>query len=567
MLLDFTFIVLLGAIGGITAKHFKQPAIIGYLLAGFAGSLFFPQLVKEKEAIDAIAQVGIAFLVFTLGIEFNIKRVSRVIKVAVIGGLLQIILSIGLYEGLLIIFGIAPYPALFISAGFALSSTAVVVKLLNEKKMLTSLPGEIMVAWLLVQDLSVVPILVFLPVFKNGLTMENAADIGLPILLSVILVAFVVTIGRKMTSLLLSKIARYNSQELLLLFTVSLCLLIAGFTQHIGLSYALGAFLAGVMIAESREQHAMFSEIRPLRDLFATIFFVSLALLVPAQTILPFLPFAFLVSIMVILVKFTVIAIIIWLFGYHTKVSFLVGVALIQVGEFAFVLVREGLRSEVITESMYALVLTVTIITIVLTPFIFNHGLVFYEHLRLQIKKKKPKLYGMIFSRGEFMNPLEELPYKDHVVLLGYGRMGKYIGRALTAASIPYVVVEFNHTLTKKLEEEGIPVVYGDPTDFDILDFAQTDHARAIIIAIPDLSTQLSVIVNARKLNRDIMIISRVHFEADQKILKSVGADYLIHPEFTASLATVEKILAKFNRKKDDIAGTISRLKIEHGTE
>lgn len=565
MLLDFTFVILLGVVGGVAAKYFKQPAIIGYLLAGFAGSLFFPQLVKQKEAIDAIAQIGVALLVFTLGIEFNIHRVSKVVKVAVFGGLLQIILSILLYEALLVAFGIPAYPALFISAGFALSSTAVVVKLLSEKKMLTSLPGEIMVAWLLVQDLSVVPLLVFLPIFKNGISAESAANVGIPIALSIILIAFVVTIGRKITTHIVSKIAIFNSQELLLLFTLSLCLLIAGLTQFIGLSYALGAFLAGVMIADSREQHAMFSEIRPLRDLFATVFFVSLALLVPAQTILPFLPFAFLVSILVIFVKFIIVAVLTWMFGYHTKVSFLVGVALIQVGEFAFVLVSEGLRNEIITESMYALVLTVTIITILLTPFVFTQGLLWYELVRRQIKRTKPKLYGLIFSRGEIRHELEELPYRDHVVLLGYGRMGKYIGHALAAVTIPYVVVEFNHALVKKLQTEQVPVVYGDPTDFDILDFAQVDHARAIIIAIPDLNTQLSVIVNARKLNRDIMILSRVHFEADQKILKSVGANYLIHPEFAASLTAIEKMLSLFHRKKEDVATVVTKLKIEHG--
>lgn len=567
MLLDFTFVILFGAVGGALAKYFKQPAIIGYLLAGFIGSLFFPQLVKEREAIDAIAQIGVALLVFTLGIEFNIHRVSRVVKVAVFGGISQIILSIALYEGLLLLFGIPLYPALFMSAGFALSSTAVVVKLLHEKKMLTSLPGEIMVAWLLVQDLMVVPLLIFLPVFKNGISMGSAAQIATPIILAIILIICVLTWGRKITAILLAKIAKFNSQELLLLFTLSLCLTVAGITQFIGLSYALGAFLAGVMIADSREQHAMFSEIRPLRDLFATVFFVSMALLIPAQTILPFLPFAFLLSILIILIKFLIVAILTWLFGYHTKVSFLVGVALIQVGEFAFVLVREGLRNNIITESMYVLVLTVTIITILLTPFVFTQGLLWYEHIRQEIKKKKPRLYGFIFSRGEFRHETNELSYKDHVVLLGYGRMGKYIGRALAAVNIPYVVVEFNHTLVKKLQVENIPVVYGDPTDFDILEVAGVARARALVIAIPDLTTQLCVIVNARKINKKIMILSRVHFEQSQKILKSVGADYLIHPEFTAGVATVEKMLSLFHRKKDDIADIVSRLKIEHGME
>jgi CPA2 family monovalent cation:H+ antiporter-2 len=567
MLLDFTFIILLGTVGGIAAKYFKQPTVVGYLVAGLLGSLFFPEFVKHKDAIDSIAELGVALLLFTLGIEFNVTRISKVAKVAVFGGIIQIILSIGIYELLLISLGISAYTALFVASGFALSSTAVVVKILNEKKMLSTLQGEIMIAWLLVQDLSVVPLLILLPLLSKGLHGEIVGQLIWPIIISLLFVVFIVTIGRKITTLLLTKIAKANSQELLLLATLSLCVFVAGITQMVGLSFALGAFLAGVMVADSTEQHAMFSEIRPLRDLFTTVFFVSLALLVPAGSILAFLPFAFLLAILVIFIKFCIVVFITWFFGYHSKVSFLVGIALIQVGEFAFVLMREGLRLEIISESMYSLVLTVTIITILLTPALFSKSTSWYESIRRELKRKKPKMYEVIFNRGESTHHHEELPFKNHVVLLGYGRMGKYIGRALQSVDIPFVVVEFNRIVVEKLKKERIAVVYGDPTDYDILDFAQVDRAKALVIAVPDLSTQLSVIVNARKLNQNIMIISRFHYAEDQKVLKGVGADFLIHPEFAASLATVEKMLSLFKQDKDDISKTIKRLKIEHGME
>lgn len=567
MLLDFTLIILIGAVGGLLAKYAKQPTIIGYLGAGFLATLLFPRFVKDKEAIDAIAQIGVALLVFTLGIEFNLARISRVIKVAVIGGIFQILISIGLYQLLLTMLGIPSYAALFVAAGFSLSSTAVVVKILSDKNMLSSLPGEIMVAWLLIQDLAVVPLLVILPVFKNGFTSHVLPDLIFPLVTAGVLITVVTLFGRKLTSFFLKKIALFNSQELLLLATLSLCLIVAGVTEWLGLSFALGAFLAGVMVGDSTEHHAMFSEIRSLRDLFTTIFFVSLPLLVPPETIVPFLPFALLLSVLVISIKFLVVAGITWYFGYHSKVSFVVGVGLIQVGEFAFVLVREGLRLDLITTSIYSLVLTVTIITILVTPILFSASAHWYEHIRKLVKNKSPRLYTFLFTRGEHGIVEEQLPFRDHIVLLGYGRMGKYIGRALQSSNIPFVVVEFNRLLVEKLKKEKIPVVYGDPSDYEILDFAQVDLARALIITIPDLTTQLAVIVNARKLNPDITIISRVHFEKDQKILKGVGADMVVHPEFTASLATVEKVLALFHQEKDDVVGKIARLKIEHGME
>lgn len=565
MLPAFTLIIILGCVGGIFVKYLKLPTVIGYLIAGLIGTFILPDAIKHNEGIDVVAQIGVALLLFTLGIELNFKRLNRVLKIAVFGGLIQIILSIVTYQLLLTSFGLTSYEALFLAAGFSLSSTAVVVKILNEKNMMDTIPGEIMVAWLLIQDLAVVPFLILLPLLKNGMTVGVFSSLGFPLLNIFILLAFILLLGRKIAAFIIKKVTYFNSQELLLLTTFSLCLIVASLTEFLGLSFALGAFLAGVMVAETIENHAIFSQMRPIRDLFSVVFFVSLPLLVSPETILPFLPMAFLISILIIVIKFIIIAILTFNFGYHSKVSFYVGIGLIQVGEFAFVLVREGLRQDLIGQNAYSLVLSVTIITILLTPLFFEYATHLYERIRRTVQARIPALYPVIFETGLEKEITEQLPFNDHVVLCGYGRMGRYIGRALESAGIPFIVVDYHFATIMKLKKTHIMAVYGDATNREILDFAQVDTAKILVVALPDLSSQLSIIVHARNLNPTIMIIARTQFEKNQQLIKSVGADVVIHPEFAAAISAVEKVYSLFSVDPKAVPGKIARLKIEHG--
>jgi monovalent cation:H+ antiporter-2, CPA2 family len=318
-------------------------------------------------------------------------------------------------------------------------------------------------------------------------------------------------------------------------------------------------------IAETTENHAVFTEVRPLRDLFSVVFFVSIALLVPGDIILANLPTAFILSIVVMVVKFLTVGAITLYFGYHSKVAFLVAAGLVQVGEFSFVLIREGIGKGLVSEDAFSLVLSVSVISIIATPLIFTYTFKSYKKIRATIKQLSPRTYTILFRRGAHLTTFEELPFQNHVVLCGFGRMGKYIGRALESADIPYVVVEYNRYIVNSLRTAGINVVYGDPADRDILDFAQVDKAKLLIVAIPDLHTQRQVIAHAKSLKRDIKIISRTHHESDQKVLKTLGANYVVQPEFVAALAVVGRALHQFNLSADVITGKIARLKIEHG--
>lgn len=568
----FTYLIILlgaGFIGGVLLKSFKQPPVVGYLLTGLVLGLTVGTTLGH-ESIAFLSEMGVVLLLFGLGLEFSLVKLKRFGKIAVVGGLLQIGFT-WLLAGLLIHqFGFSPFASVFMAAAFSLSSTAVVVKLLTDKGEMDSLAGEIMVAWLIVQDLAVLPMLILLPAIGNGLASgarwySVLPTIGAQLAISFGLILLIIVLGKQVVPWFVDKIAALQSRELLLIGVFLVAMVGALTTQTLGLSAALGAFLAGMLIADSVEQHAIFSELRPLRDLFSLLFFVTLGLIIPPGFIFEHFGSIVLLAALIMLVKFVVVSAIMFLFGYHAKTSFILGVGLIEVGEFAFILGKTGLSANIIDTTTYGMILSVALISILLMPPLFFATPQLYATLRDLSKKRFTPIYTRFFRRLEHKDTLPELPFENHVVLCGYGRVGKYVGRALSMADIPYVVIEYNHHTAQKLKKENIEVVYGDPSDVDILDLAQVDKAKAIVIAIPDITTQQAVIVHSLTLNKNITIYCRTHHEDHQQVLKALGVTSIIQPEFEASLSITDKILKIFGKEPAEIEGKISRLKIEHG--
>jgi CPA2 family monovalent cation:H+ antiporter-2 len=557
-------ILLAGFLGGFIAKRLRQPLILGYILAGIVvGALALP-VVSNEEAVKTLAEIGVALLMFTLGIEFSLTRLKRVREIALWGGLIQILLTILL--GLFIFprLGFDFYASLFMAAAFSLSSTAVVTKLLSEKGELDSLPGEIMVGWLLIQDLAVLPMLAILPqvaVLETSQFWRILLSVGE----SAILLVLVIILGKGVINKILDRIASVGSRELLLLSVVTLCLAAAFGTHSLGLSFALGAFLAGLMVAESSQNHAIFSEIRPLRDIFVIIFFVSLGMIVPPSFILTNLLVILTLVAIILLIKFIIVLGLVFYLGYHTKTAFLVAVGLVQVGEFSFVLARTGINQGVIGEEIYNFIIAVALVTIVLTPLLFEVAPRIYQKVRSLTGRKFPKLYSLIFTRFDHRQGEEGLPLENHVIICGYGRVGGWLGRALEMVSIPFVVVDYNFKIVADLKKKGVPVVYGDPGDIDVLSAAQAKKAKSVIIAIPDRHTQELVISHCQTLNPQLAIICRTHYEEDQPRLKALGVKAIIQPEFEASLSMIHRVLQIYGLEKEDVAGKIKRIKIEHG--
>ncbi len=564
-----TFLLVFAAAigGGTLARVFRQPTILGYIAAGvLIGNIAFG--IIDHTTLRIIAEVGVTLLLFTLGVEFSFLRLKKVLRSIFFPAVLQILVS---FIALLVVsvgLGIGLLPSLFIAAAFSLSSTAVVVKVLSERGELETVPGEVATGWLVIQDIAVIPIMILLPTI---VAVVDKPDMGvvaailsilLGILVAALTIGIVLVLGKEGIPRLLSAAASVGSREILLLTTVALVFICAVIFYATGLSAALGAFIAGLIIAETSQNHAIFAEVRPLRDLFAVVFFVTLGMTVPLSVVSVFLPTILIFLLVVIFGKWLVVYGLLRFVGYHQKTAFLAGADLTQVSEFGFVIAGVGTGLGILTQDQNTILVAVIFGTLfVSTPLIASGNRVYYWFVR-SIGRFIPKLF---IKNDTISSDREEYPIEKHIVICGYGRVGKYIGRALEMAGLPFLVVDYNHQTVKMLRAKGINVVYGDPADHDVLDFAQVDLARAIVIAIPDRHTQELIIGHAQTLNRRIKIICRSHHEEDQARLKSLGVTTIIQPEFEAAVTIVERLLAEFGVSPEDVSGKIARLKIEHG--
>ncbi len=570
-----TFLLLLAAAlgGGAIAVRLKFPSIVGYI----AGGILVGNTLSrgfDHQLIALIAEAGVTLLLFTLGVEFSFHRLKRILHAISWPAIAQMVITLLVVLLCLIALKISFIPALFLSSAAALSSTAIVVKILSERGELDSVPGELATGWLVIQDLAVVPILILLTAVAGVTAGEGSviSVMGTMLLAMVkagILITVILYLGSRGVPALLATVAGYRNREFFLLTTIGIVFFVGLLTYAVGLSVSLGAFLAGLLVAETSQNHAVFAEIRPLRDLFAVVFFVSLGMSLPVSALVSSLPAMMVMTLAVIIVKGGSIYTLLRFLGYHRKTAFLVGVYLTQVSEFGFVIAGTGMTIGALSESQSSLLVAVTFITILLSSPMISRGHQFYYFVH-NFTKRFPSFFR---TRVDEQNAgdstsdggKEGYPIRDHVVVCGYGRVGRYIGRALQMSGIPFLVVDYNQHTLAGLRSAGIQTVYGDPADKDVLDYAQIDYAKSLVIAIPDRHTQEMVIGNALSLNRRIKIICRTHHEEDQRHLKSLGVQTLVQPEFEAALTIVTKLLTDFNIPDEEIAGKMSRLKIEHG--
>lgn len=567
LILTLLLVFVSAIVGGVVAKRLKQPMLLGYIAGGIVFGNLFPQFT-DYEFLHAIADSGVTLLLFTLGIEFSFHRLRKVLGTVAWTAVVQILVCIFLFLLLSLSLGFAFIPALFIAIAGSLSSTAVVVKVLSERGELDTAPGEVMTGWLVVQDLAVVPLMILLPALvaltthADTTVLAAITAIVVSLLKAAAALSVIVILGRFGMPRVLSWIASLGSREIFVLFTVGLVFLAGLVTYVLGMSAALGAFIAGLLIAETTQNHEIFAEIRPLRDLFAVVFFVSLGMALPVSFLVRVGPILLVLTAAIMGLKAFMIMGLTRFVGYHRKTAFLAAVGLTQMSEFGFIIAKEGLSLGALTRDDYTLLVALTFLTILLSAPLLSQGHSLYSKLQKALGGKWPKIFHTNKELGQMK---EELPIQNHIVLVGYGRVGRYIGRALEMASIPFLVVDYNAATVKELKNRGISVVYGDPADKDVLDYAQVDLAKAVILAIPDRHTQEMVIAHAQTLNRRIKIICRTHFEEDQKHLKSLGVQVVIQPEFEAALSIVGRLLPEFGISEDDVAGKVSRLKIEHG--
>ncbi len=568
---NFFFFLFVPFLFGYLLKRFNLSPIIGYIIGGvFIGnvSTLFGTVVSS-EVISSFAYFGIVLLLFTVGIEINFSRLYKLKRYILIGGILQIAFST---VGIWIVssfFGFSFLQAGMIGIALTSSSTAVVAKIIQDRGEGESFIGEITLGILMFQDLAFIP---FIIIFSN----LNGGDFSFGATFTSILVSLLKTTaiiiimyfaGKRFIPSLFHRIAR-SSRELLNLFVLAFIFLIISLSELIHVPVLIGAFIAGILVSETVEHYDIFVQVRPLRDVMAIIFFVYVGSQIHLSEILGSVPAIVLFAVLTVIVKMIVITTVFIYFKLSSRVAFSVGLFLFQVSENAFILLSLAFSNGVFSSQEYLFLLTSILLGLVLTPFVINQKDILYLQLRSFIKRFLPPVELWVKSNVDFANPLlmEEQPkHSDHIIVCGFGRVGSRIGNALMLAHIPFVAIDYNFREVEKAKKEGIPIIYGDPADEDVLKYAQIENARAIVIAIPSRHDQEMLILHSLKLNPNITIISRAHTSSDSRRLKDIGAHSMIVPEVEASLSVIRKLYSLKRVPKEDSLRLLGQIKVAEG--
>ena len=528
---------------------------MGYLAGGIAVGPHGFGLVSDLETIQALATIGVILLLFTLGLEFSFRELMRTGRVAILGGIAQILLTaaVGLALGKLL--GWAMFEAIFFGFLIALSSTMIVLKTLIERGELDSGHGRIMIGILLVQDLSVVPLMIILPAMGGG--GEGLwLSLGIATLKAVLFIGGMLALGIWGLPWVLRRVAGERSGELFLLTVVVLVLAAAFGAYFFGLSAAVGAFIAGLLISQSAFARQALANITPLRDIFVAIFFISLGMLADPRFMVENIAVIAIVVTVIIVAKFTICSLIPWFFGYSPKTALFTGMGLIQIGEFSFILAGMGMESGIISQYLYSLTLTSAIITMLLTPFALGFASFLYKRL-----SQRKEFNRLVTRRPDPAWQSRQWQLSGHAVICGHGRVGSNLAKVLERRSFSYLVIDLDPQVISELHARGIPCIYGDASNPEILSHAQLKKARVLICTFPDFISIELTTRNALRINPRLDIVARVHRDADAELLKGIGVSELVRPEFEASLEITRHTLHRFGLTSIEVQHILTGLR------
>jgi len=533
----------------------KIPAIIGFLLTGILAGPGVLQLVNDLHDIEVLAEIGVILLLFTIGIEFSLKKLIEIRQLFLLGGSLQVFLTGALAMLIVWQFDFSVTEAVFVGFLVSLSSTAIVLKLMQDKGEVVTLHGRIILGILIFQDIIIVPMILLTPLLAGG-----EGSVG-PELLTMLLklagvALFLIVFSKWVIPWLLYHIAKTQSRELFLLTVIVLGFAVAFLTYSIGLSLALGAFIGGLIISESDYSEQAFGNIIPFRDVFTSFFFVSVGMLLDLNYIFAHPWLVLLVTLGVLFTKTFISGLVAFLLGYPFRTTVIVGLTLSQIGEFSFILSKIGIDHNIFSKDTYQLFLSVTVITIAVTPFIINAAPGFARLLlRLQLPKK-------LRCGLQNIPELEETSsLKNHLIIVGYGINGKNVARAAKYADIPHVIIELNPETVKTELDKGEIIFYGDSTQKEILEHAGIREALILVVTIPGPNDARAITSLARSLNPNIHIIIRTRFIQDMQILYSLGADEVIPEEFETSIEIFTRVLAKYLVPHEEIENLVTQVR------
>jgi CPA2 family monovalent cation:H+ antiporter-2 len=528
---DIIILILVAFCCGLLLHRLGQPLILGYIAAGvILGPHTGGLTVSNIHQIELLAEIGIALLLFALGLEFSLKNLKPVKKIALIGTPIQIALTIVLGFGIGHFMGWGWKSSLWLGALISLSSTMVILKTLMNQGWLGTLSSKVMIGMLIVQDLAVVPMMVMLPQL-------NDPALGLPVLAFAALkatgfIAGMILLGTRVLPRLLGHIAKLGSREFFLLAITAIGLGVGYVTHLVGLTFAFGAFVAGMVLSESDYGHQALSDIIPLRDLFGLLFFASVGMLLDPAFLIDNLQHVVALVLAVSIGKGLIFALIARVFDYGKVIPLAVGLGMFQIGEFSFILARVGVSTNSIDSDLYALVLTTAILTMALTPLVSGQTEKIYAFRKRRFRHEALESSNMPDSG-----------LHNHVVIAGGGRVGSLIARVLKRLDFQFVIVELDHHRVEQAKKDGMTVVYGDSSHEIVLDAAGIKESALLVVTTPGIVVLRATVVQARRLNSGIKIVARAPGQDYFDLLKDLGVSELVIPEFEASLEMAHQSL------------------------
>jgi monovalent cation:H+ antiporter-2, CPA2 family len=540
-------------------RRLKLPSILGFIIAGVLIGPHGLSLVQASHEVEIMAELGVIFLLFLIGVEFSLSSLAGIKRTVIIGGGLQVFSTVAVSMFASRLFDIPWNQAVFLGFLFALSSTAIVLKQLQEKGEINSPHGKVTVAVLIFQDIIVVPMMLFTPLLAGK--GADAANLVLWLSIKVVLVVAVVfALSRYIVPWLLHQVTRTKSQELFILTIVVICLSTAWLTSAVGLSLALGAFFAGLIISESDYSHQAVGNILPLRELFISFFFVSIGMLLNFRFTLFHLHYIIPLAVAVMLVKFILANLSVLVLGYPIRTSFLTANSIFQVGEFSFLLSTVGVSTGLLSPDLYQYFLSISLITMALTPFAINSGEhLFDETIIPRLPDKIRTLFLRSGTKSDIQFPVNEL--NDHLVIIGYGINGSNVAIAARGAGIPYVILELDPDRIRLAKKNNEPAIYGDAGEPFILDHIHISKSRVVVIAISDPAAINRILKAIRTFSDTTYIIVRTrHLKEIESTIRN-GANEVIPEEFETSIEIFARVLRHYLIPANKIEEFISKIR------
>lgn len=535
------------------SHRLRLPTVTGFLVTGILIGPGGLGLIHDIQSIKFLAEIGVIMLLFTIGLEFSFKRLGHIKKIFWVGGGIQVVLTTLFVSGILQLFRLSFREGIFYGFLISLSSTAVVLKIYYDSNQLESPKGNISLGILLFQDMCLVPMIVLIPLLNRAAAF-SWTTVLFRVFLSVLALGMVFFVARHLMPRILYRMVKTRVREIFLITSLFLCLGMALLTSSLGLSLALGAFIAGIIISESEYSHQVTSEIMPFKDLFTSIFFISVGLLLNLKFAWNKKFFILALVLSIVILKALIVFLTVNILRYSARIAFISSLGLAQIGEFSFVLATLGKANGLISEEIFQVFIASSIMTILATPFIiqFSPSLV----------EKSGRLFRWKFDLEEDMGKTVE-GLKDHVIIGGYGLNGRNLVRVVKETGIPFVIIELNPDTVRNSLQKGEPIIFGDISSREVLKASGIERAKVVVFAVSDPRAIRAGVKISRQMNKEVHIIVRTRFASEIDELRRLGANQVIPEEFETSIEIFARTLEEFHIPRNIIDAQIKVIRGE----